>query len=269
MKYFKFVVLVSISVALYGCAVENYPADGSGALKTESSKYEKIVKVNDIEFRLKVYGHGDVTVIFESGIGLPLETWYSIDDSTANYAKVFLYDRAGIGKSSLSLLPRTVPNYIRELRSLLNYENISPPYVFVAHSMGGYIARYYSWKYPQEVSGVLLVDPAPETMYDSMSKEELKKYLAKGDDYYSKKDRGRQLEWDYLYSNRKYMYDIETSIPVIVLSSSEGNMAKYHKQIYEKWENSKIVEVDGSHFIHNEHPEMIVEYIKAILFDLK
>ncbi len=45
------------------------------------------------------------------------------------------------------------------LHSLVQKLEIPQPYILVAHSFGGYIARIYAERFPQELAGVLLVDP--------------------------------------------------------------------------------------------------------------
>ncbi len=232
---------------------------------------DKTITAGGIDYRIKSFGQGPVTVIFESGISLPLETWFSIDDKVAKFAKVFLYDRAGIGKSGFSSKQRTIPQYVLELRQILQELNLSPPYVLVSHSMGGYIARYFTWKYPSEVMGLLLIDPAPESLYDKLSGKKLKTYLQTGEDYYSKKSKGSHAEWKSLYNNRNYMTlaRIKDDIPAILLSSSGGNMAKDQKLIVNKHGNTQFIKIHGSHFIHNENPGIIVKHIKSLIEKVK
>jgi len=121
---------------------------------------ERYVNIDGQKFRIKEYGVGDVTVIFESGMSDSLEAWGLIPDTVASFAHVFLYDRADIGKSDTSRQKRTIPNMVLELRSILNQENIRPPYILVGHSLGGYITRYFSSQFPNDVKGLLMLDPA-------------------------------------------------------------------------------------------------------------
>ena len=45
-----------------------------------------------------------------------------------------------------------------ELQTLLQNAGISPPYVLVGHSMGGYNVRLFASLYRSEVAGMVLVD---------------------------------------------------------------------------------------------------------------
>ena len=76
------------------------------------------------------------------------------------------YDRAGMGWSEASPYPRTARQFAKELHTLLANANEPGPYVLVGHSLGGYTVRVYAHDYPDEVSGLVLIDaqklPAPD-----------------------------------------------------------------------------------------------------------
>jgi pimeloyl-ACP methyl ester carboxylesterase len=102
-----------------------------------------------------VKGTGGPTVIFEPGVGLTSPIWWVCQATTVSY------DRAGYGWSYAGVLPRTVAQAVAELRELLERLALKPPYVLVGHSFGGLMMAYFAKKYPQEVSGVILLDAVP------------------------------------------------------------------------------------------------------------
>lgn len=77
-----------------------------------------------------------------------------------------LYDRAGTGWSSDVSLPRSTDEVTDELRALLHMLEIPSPYVLVGHSLGGAYAQRYAQRFPQEVAGMLLLDPLHEEWDD-------------------------------------------------------------------------------------------------------
>ena len=111
--------------------------------------------------RLYVFedGEGEATVLFESGIGATHLNWRGIQDPIATLTHTITYDRAGLGWSSPSRTPRTPGNIATELHQMLETAGFRPPYVLVGHSFGGLVMRRYALLYPEEVSGVVLVDP--------------------------------------------------------------------------------------------------------------
>ena len=99
------------------------------------------------------------TVIFESGIAATSQNWLRVQEVVAAYARAVSYDRSGLGWSSPSASERTPSNIARELRDMLRHAKIPGPYVLVGHSFGGLVVQRYAAEYPDEILGVILVDP--------------------------------------------------------------------------------------------------------------
>jgi pimeloyl-ACP methyl ester carboxylesterase len=228
---------------------------------------ERFVNIDGQKFRIKEYGTGELTVIFESGMSDSLEAWGAIPDTVALFSHVFLYDRADIGKSDTSRQKRTIPNMVLELKSILKQENINPPYILVGHSLGGYITRYFASQYPDDVKGLLLLDPAPEAYWESMTKKELTKYIEGGTEWYRTKHAPKyRKEWYQFIPNMAYMKNLKIpgDLPIILVSASESNWYKYHTKIISGFKNARHIVLTGGHYIHRNHPDLIVEYIKEL-----
>jgi pimeloyl-ACP methyl ester carboxylesterase len=109
----------------------------------------------------------NVTVILENGLGAVSTYWTDIQPALLNRSslsvdRVCAYDRAGYGWSQRGMFPRTSSQIATELHDLLISANISGPYVMVGHSFGGMNVRVFAAKYPDLVSGVVLVDASHE-----------------------------------------------------------------------------------------------------------
>jgi pimeloyl-ACP methyl ester carboxylesterase len=230
---------------------------------------ERYTNINGQKYRIKDLGKGDITVILESGMSDSLEVWDSIPDSISEFTRVFLYDRADIGKSDTSLVERTIPNMVNELKSILQQENIKPPYILVGHSLGGLITRYFSSEYSDEAKGLLLLDPSPEAFWDEMSKRQLKKYIKGGNEWYETKFPPRyRKEWYQFLPNLEYMKNLHIpgDLPIILVSASAWNWYKYQSKMLVGFENTKHIELEGQHHIYKDHPDLIVEYIRELLY---
>jgi pimeloyl-ACP methyl ester carboxylesterase len=99
------------------------------------------------------------TVIFESGIAATSQNWLRVQESVASFTRAVSYDRGGLGWSSACASARTPTNIARELHELLQQADIPGPYVLVGHSFGGLVVRRYAAMFPDEITGVVLVDP--------------------------------------------------------------------------------------------------------------
>jgi pimeloyl-ACP methyl ester carboxylesterase len=71
------------------------------------------------------------------------------------------YDRAGSGFSDAAT-GRPVGGVVADLHAALQRAGEKPPYVMVGASLGGIYVRLYQSRYPDEVAGMVLVDPAHE-----------------------------------------------------------------------------------------------------------
>jgi pimeloyl-ACP methyl ester carboxylesterase len=104
-------------------------------------------------------GSGEPVIVFESGLGEDTSTWQNVQSKVAQFARTFTYDRAGLGKSDASSNAKTVEQMVKELHAVLNAAHVSPRYVLVGHSLGGAVVELYAHTYPDEVAGLVLVDP--------------------------------------------------------------------------------------------------------------
>ena len=131
----------------------------------------------DVWLNMDCSGLGSPTVILDSGLGVPAVGWYQVQSEVAKFTRVCSYDRAGYGWSTSGPMPRTSAQIVSELHALLQKSGEPGPYVFVAHSFGGYNVRVYTAKYPGDVAGLVLVDTSHEDQMNHMSPG-LKQFMA-------------------------------------------------------------------------------------------
>ena len=104
-------------------------------------------------------GSGEATVLFEAGIAATNLNWFHVQEAVSQFAATASYDRGGLGWSSPSRTPRTPGNLAAELHELLWGAGLKPPFILVGHSFGGLVMRRFALMYPEEVVGIVLVDP--------------------------------------------------------------------------------------------------------------
>lgn len=104
-------------------------------------------------------GAGRSAVLLESGISTTSLNWSLLQPELAAFVSTYSYDRAGLGWSDTDGAACSVARIAEDLHALVGAIDIPAPYILVAHSFGGYIARYYVSKFPEELAGVVLVDP--------------------------------------------------------------------------------------------------------------
>lgn len=123
-----------------------------------------VVQVSGHAVELVETGHGDATVVFESGWGNGWSPWDEVASEVAGHARVFAYSRPGYGRSDPTTEPRDGTHVVESLRTLLAARGYAPPYVLVGHSFGGTYVELFARAHPDEVAALVLVDPRPAGM---------------------------------------------------------------------------------------------------------
>jgi len=104
-------------------------------------------------------GQGSPAVVFESGISASSLNWTHLHADVSQFTRACAYDRASLGWSDSLEAPRTAAQLIADLHAMLVASGIPGPYVLVAHSFGSLLVGLYAAKYPQEIAGVIMIDP--------------------------------------------------------------------------------------------------------------
>src|SRR5215831_17174833 len=189
MRFFLVVTLVSLFQVVVIAAAEDSNSVG----------------LIDIGGGRKIYlecrGTGFPTVVLISGTRGAHDDWTDLIDpknpagamkpgesavfpQVSKFTHVCAYDRPGttrndntVTDSTPVLQPTTAQQGVVDLHALLNVAKESRPYVLVGHSWGGMIARIFASTYPDEVSGLVLVDPASEFLKTSLTPEQWTTYI--------------------------------------------------------------------------------------------
>jgi len=108
-------------------------------------------------------GPGPV-VVLGTGLGEMSLDWVPVLPALAAAGRVVAYDRAGLGASD-PVHPLTLEHEVEDLAAVLAEVG---PAVVVGHSWGGLLAQLVSFRYPERVAGLVLVDPSHEEVWASV-----------------------------------------------------------------------------------------------------
>lgn len=137
----------------------------SGRAKAVSDRSQppppgKLIDVGGYRVHLYCTGERSPTVIVASG-GFSFD-WGLVQPTIARVVRICTYDTAGTAWSDPMQrgMKPSCGYRVNELHNLLNNAGIQGRYILVGYSIGGLIARLYAARYPEDISGMVLVDHA-------------------------------------------------------------------------------------------------------------
>ena len=162
------------------------PAQSAGDTTAPATDFAKVFPVDGHGVFVHCVGRGSPTIVLISGAGVSSASWDYVGDTTdtvhppqkspqavepqlAKVTRVCSYDRPGTtgfddspSRSSAVSQPTTAQGDARTLHHALQVAGVSPPYLLVAHSWGGFIATTYDRLYRSQLDGMVLIDPGSQ-----------------------------------------------------------------------------------------------------------
>jgi pimeloyl-ACP methyl ester carboxylesterase len=132
-------------------------------------KTGELVDIGGRKLHIACMGTGSPTVVFQAGLAQGSADWGQIAPAVAANTRVCVYDRAGRGGSDPVAAPQDGAAVADDLHALLAKAGESGPYLLVGHSTGGPYLRVFAANYPDEVAGMVLLDPQPADAFTSLS----------------------------------------------------------------------------------------------------
>lgn len=121
-------------------------------------------------------GSGSPAVVFLPAAGMVGLDYLNLHHKINKCTTSVIYDRLGTGWSDHVKLPRSAIEVTDELRNVLLTAGVPAPYLFVGHSLGGIYAHRYAQRFPEEVAGMILLEPPHEDFLTNTPKFK-KRYL--------------------------------------------------------------------------------------------
>jgi pimeloyl-ACP methyl ester carboxylesterase len=248
---------------------------------------------------LECRGTGSPTVVLISGTRGAHDDWTDLIDpknptgamkpgesavfpQVSKFTRVCAYDRPGttrndntVTDSTPVLQPTTAQQGVSDLHALLDAAKESRPYVLVGHSWGGLIARLFASTYPDEVVGLVLVDPASEFLKTSLTPEQWATYIKATKKLIEPKgleapDHARTLD---LLDGTPGIHPI----PTVVLTSDKrfdfgaggpetwGAWRSAHDRLAKLLNAKHISDTNSGHAIQLEQPQRVVDAIRQVV----
>ena len=127
----------------------------------------KFYDIGGYRLHLQRQGSGRPVAVMDTGLGGNSLLWTNALPAVAAVTEAITFDRAGSGWSDPAPAGqrRTSRQLVAELRRLLLAAGAEPPYVLVGHSSGAIHMLVFAKHFPQEVAGMVLVEPSTPDMF--------------------------------------------------------------------------------------------------------
>lgn len=211
---------IQLQSLLYLC-VFSLGSFNVGAKEVHSLKQS--FDVNGVNLYIECYGEGSPTVVVHSGFNGYGSSggWQPVIDKLGEGVRICLYDRANLGKSGQQQTHYNFRDAAIQLHSLLNQAKVKPPFILAGHSYGSYSVRIYNDLYPEQVKGILLVDPSQYGQWQN----KLSKWRPEQEQYSQKLIDHRQEELEYWHnpSKNREKLDIKANAALITKAADFGD----------------------------------------------
>lgn len=154
------ILLGSVALLMSGCSMLPSSAPKSGPPASAT--------LPDATIAYTLTGQGALPVVFQSGLGDGKDVWDGVLPEVAKNHRVLVYDRPGYGASQKTTTPRDPCTIAAQQRALLGQAGLKPPYILVGQGLGGLYQYVYARLYPQDVAGLILLDPTHPQQWQRM-----------------------------------------------------------------------------------------------------
>lgn len=138
-------------------------------------KYKNLQTAGDGMINVYSEGNGERTIVIlpQFGISNPVMQYKSFADVLSSSYRVVTVEPMGYGFGLSTKTERTNQNIIKELREGLKNAKIEGPYILLTFSNSSIYADYYAREYPEEVMGIISINPMfPEELDNENFKDD-------------------------------------------------------------------------------------------------
>lgn len=233
------------------------------------------VSVDGHEMAMFVAGTSGPMVVLDAG-GTSHNTWTSLANDLAGFARVVMYDRPGYGLSETCGRTRSGSVIARELKEALGEAGLEGPFLLVGWSHAGSFMRAFAAAYPESAGGLLLLDPAIEGFYTRAAAEHTETWNAMYRaqvDAVAKSAEGHRQEWAAWDRTMEEVREADRRLrlPITLITSTRDEdglqpiwIAEHHRWAATVTNVTHILPGDVGHAIHRERPALVVSVIRRM-----
>lgn len=234
-------------------------------------KSDKFVDIGTHKLRVVLSEvKSEYTIVLEAGGGVFSDAYQEIQDTLAKLTntRVISYDRSGFGKSELGPDNFIAIDEVNALKKCLEVQGFKNKYILVGHSYGGLLVQLFALRYPDLVSGLVLIDPMNVKFVDRFGLDKLNSVTP----YFENPTENWQKAGNRMVDNFPKALEVlrgkelHNQIPVLLLTAGNPMVPKIWRECHEEMvmnsENHKLLIAEGNnHDITSENPDIVINTI--------
>jgi pimeloyl-ACP methyl ester carboxylesterase len=166
-KIVGIIALVVVAILLIGPFLYPVPPLTGTVDESELADPEsKFVEINGLSVQYKEMGQGEPVFILLHGFGASEYSWREVMEPLSKYGRVIAYDRPAFGLTERPMPgewagtnPYSIEGNVELLDGLMDELGVEKG-ILIGNSAGGGVAAAYALEHPEQVQGLVLVDPA-------------------------------------------------------------------------------------------------------------
>ena len=298
--------IVALTLVAAGCTGSNsdtsVSSQSSEATQNPAGSEGDFAGLVDIgggrELYLECRGTGSPTVVLISGFRGSHDDWTNVvepDDSAGapkpsdsavlpevgSFTRVCAYDRPGTtytdGTSTTSTpvpQPTSAQNGTADLHALLTAAEEPDPYVIVARSWGGLIGYLFASDYPDDVSGLVLVDPGSEFLQTELTTEQWATFVQGAKQLGDPEDL-EAADYESSVEALRAAPPVGAILAVVLISDKpfdfgvgEGTWPAWlaaQDRLATLLSAEHITDTNSGHYIAGEQPQLVIDAIRQVV----
>jgi pimeloyl-ACP methyl ester carboxylesterase len=280
----RIVTILLLTVLLASCSNARDSADST---TTPPPATSQAAATGEIDASFDVGGHklhlrcegkrppGSPTLVYLHGLGGDGSDIKSINTPLASQTRVCTYDRVNVGRSDRVAGRHTGADSVHDLHALLGAAGVPGPYLLVGFSFGGLLAIMYAGTYPDQVMGMVSLDgslPTDDEVDQLIPAAERAQVMAEQEanqesvDFYRTVDEAKALVAKVPDVPVTYMAARPVELPPNwPVKRMQAFIRTKQVQFTKTVPKGRLVEVQSSHDIDLDKPELVIQEVQRIL----
>ena len=254
--------------------------DRRSKMKSTIVKSDKFVDIGTHKLHVILSDvQSEYTLVLEAGGGKYSESYQEIQDRLATLTgmRVMSYDRSGFGQSELGPEHFNAIDEVEALKKCLEIQGFKDKFILVGLSYGGYLIQLFTFRYPELVSGLVLIDPMNSRFVDRYGLDNLNAvtpYFKNPTENYEKAGNRMVDLFPEIFEAMRGK-ELPPQIPVILITSGNPPFSKdvwrhCHEEMVMNSEKHQLIIAEGNnHDIVEENPELVLKTIIELINRIK